>query len=202
MQISIKTNFPQVQAALDALRQDVRDRALASALNKTVEQGRTQMIRQITDEYVIKASDVRERLRIGRATFRQGSFAMSATLAAGGKRSMNLLRFVERMVTLAEMRRRNKKEGGAPQLRFRIKKSGGKQVLPGAFIATANGGTAVFQRVGKGRYPIKAISTISVPSMFNQKRINAAVVTAMQQRFPDIAAREIAFYISKFNGAA
>jgi len=199
MQISVRHNFPDVQRQLQELQKDIRERALASALNKTVEQGRTQMIRNITDEYVIKAGDVRERLRIGRACFRQGEFSMAATLASSGKRSMNLARFVERFVTLAEMRRR-KKAGGAPQLRFRIKRNGGKQILPGAFVATANGGTAVFRRVGKGRYPIQAVSTVNVPSMFNQRRINKAVTDAMLTRFPEIFQNEMAFYMSKFGG--
>lgn len=201
MQLSIKTNFPEIQRKIDALSRDVRDKALASALNKTTEQARTQMVREITSEYAIKASDVRERLRIRRASFRQGSFSMSASLAADGRRSMNLLRFVEKFVTLAERRRRAKTEGAAQQLRFRIKRTGGLQVLPGAFIATANGGTAVFRRKGKGRYPIEAVNTISVPSMFNQRRINGAVVRAIQERFPTIAEREIRFYLAKFSGS-
>ena len=59
MQISIKTNFPDVQRKLNALQADIRAKALASAVNKSVEQARTQMIREITSEFAVKASYVR-----------------------------------------------------------------------------------------------------------------------------------------------
>lgn len=199
MQISIKTNFPDVQRSIDALASGVREKALASALNRTVEQGRTQMVREITSEYAIKSSEVREKLRLIRATFRQGAFSMRATLSAEDRRrSLSLARFMEGRVTLAEMRRRKKAEA-RPQLRFRIKRGGPLQTIPGAFVATANGGTFVARRVGKARYPIQALSTIGVPQMFNQKRINATVVRVLRERFPDIAEREIRYYVDRFN---
>ena len=43
------------------------------------------------------------------------------------------------------------------------------------------------------------MSTIDVPQMFNQKRINAKVVGVIQARFPEVFARESKFFIAKFN---
>lgn len=186
MQISIKTNFPDVQRRLDALHADVRTKATVSAVNKTIDQARTQMIREITSEYAVKAGYVRERLRIGRASFRQGAFNIEASLSGTGKRSANVIAFGARQVGRG--------------VSVKIKKVGGRKIITGAFIG--NKGRTVFKRVGAARLPIKAVSTIDVPQMFNKRRINAAVIAAIKARFPTIFEREAKFYVSRFNGRA
>lgn len=199
MQISISTNFPEVERMLSRMQADVRERALPSALNKTMEQGRTQMTREITGEYRVTSAYVRERLRIKRASFKAGQFNVSAELVGGnGKnRSANIIAFMERSVTLAQARKRGK-DGTLNQLRFQVKRSGGKKIITGAFIG--NKGRTVFMRTGKDRLPIKAVQTIDVASMFNQKRINRRVVGVLKDRFPTIFEREARFFTTKFNG--
>lgn len=204
--INIDSTFPQVIEKAKALEGDLRDKALASALNRTIEQGRTQMVREIAGEYQVRARDVRDQLDITRATVRNGSASLQAELRAKGKRSVNMIRFLERFVTLAQQRRRVK--AGDKELRFKIKKGAAKTV-PGAFVG--NKGRTVFRRIpgtvaqSRQRYAgtkhaeaIEALSTIGTPSMFNAKRINAAVVRAIEQRFPAIADRELAFYLKRF----
>lgn len=186
MQISVKTNFPDVQRKLDGLQQDMRAKVAASAVNKTMEQARTQMIREITSEFAVKAGFVRERLRISRASFRQGAFNIEASLSGTGKISANVIAFSARQVSTG--------------VSVKIKKAGGRKIITGAFIG--NKGRTVFKRVGAKRLPIKAISTINVPQMFNQKRINAAVVAAIKAKFPTIFEREANFYVARFNGRA
>jgi len=197
MQLTISHNFPDVARRLDSMRQEVRDKALVSAVNKTIEQGRTQMIREIASDYMVTASYVRERLRIKRASARQGRLQIEATLdgSNGKKRSANMIRFLERKTTMAEARRRGK-AGTLNQLFFKVKRSGGKKAIAGAFIG--NKGRTVFMRDGKARLPIHAVQTIDVPQMFNQKRINAAVVAALIAKFPAIFEREAAFYLRRF----
>ena len=198
MQLTISTNFPKVQAALDALQADVRDRALASAINKTLEQAKTGMVREITAEFNVKAAYVRDRLRIRKAFFK-ARFEIEGSLIggkAGAKRSANIIAFVERVVTLAEGKRRAK-AGTREQLFVRIKKGGPAVPLKGAFIG--NDGRTVFERVGKSRLPIKPVQVIDVAQMFNTRRINAKVVQLMRDKFPDIFAREARFYTDRFN---
>ena len=133
MQLTIKTNFPKVQAALDALQADVRDRALASAINKTLDQAKTAMVREITAEFNVKAAYVRDRLRIRKAFFK-ARFEIEGRLIGGNsnrKRSANIIAFVERVVTLAEGRRRAK-AGTLKQLFVRIKKGGPTLPLKGS----------------------------------------------------------------------
>lgn len=201
MQISIKTDFVGVQKALDSMQRGIREKALASAINKTIEQARTQMTREITSEYAVERAYVRDRLQIRRASFKAGVFGMSAELVGGDgrKRSANMIRFVNKFVTLVQIRKAAK-TGTTPQLQFKVRRAGGKQVITGAFIG--NNGRTVFIRTTDKRLPIKAVQTIDVASMFNQRRINARVVGLINEKFPELFAREARYFTDKFNGKA
>ena len=198
MQINIRSNFPEVQRALNQLGKDVRTKALASAMNKTMAQAQTQMIREITGAYRVTSGYVRERLRIRRASFKDGQFGISAELAASrkGRRGANLIAFVEKSTSFAQAKKR-RKDGTLGQVFFQIKKTGGKRVIKGAFIG--NKGRTVFIRTSKDRLPIKALTTIDVVEMFNQKTINARVVGTIKSRFPTIFANEARFFTERFN---
>lgn len=198
MQLTVKTNFPSVQRSLDRLQKGVREQALASAVNKTIDQARTAMVREITGEFNVKAAYVRERLRVRRASAKAGLRIEGALM--GGKsdrrRSANIIAFVESVVSLAEGRRRAK-AGTQNQLYVKVKRNGPKKPLKGAFIG--NKGRTVFERVGNSRLPIKPVQVIDVAQMFNTKRINAKVVRLMQTKFPEVFAREARFYTDRFN---
>lgn len=210
--INIKTEFAAVQRALDELPGKLRDRVLARSINASMTQGRTEMARRISSEFRVKVSDVKDRLTISRASTRDSGAVISSSLAARNRakgRSMNLIHFVEQVVTMAAARKRIKAgEGGtqtlrsggqvkkALQVRFQIKRAGGPKIKPGAFIA--NKGRTVFIRTGASRFPIKALNTIDVPSMFNTQRINEVVVAVMRERFAANAQREIASALRGF----
>lgn len=203
--INIRNNFPKVAAQLDRMAADVGNKAMVRALNSTVDQGKIEMARAISKEFRLSVSQAKDRLSVRRASAKGGALRFEAVLEAtrrGKGRSMNLIAFVEKSVTLAEGRRRAKAgEGGmhalrngghsvhAQQLRFQIKRSGGKKMIKGAFIG--NDGRTVFIREGKGRLPIKALNTIDVPQMFNTKKLNALVRAVMIKRFEANFKREL-----------
>lgn len=213
MQITIKHNFPAVQKQLDNLQKDIARQATASALNKTIAQAKTAMSREIRDEFNISAAKVNESLSITRASASGGELRMQASLQSPRKRgrSLNLINFMEKSVSMAQARKRIKAgEGGTYQLqgrsmqkmlelRFKIKRKGPAKVVKGAFIG--NKGRTVFMREGKSRLPIKALQTIDVASMFNTKRVNAKVVQMMMDKFPTIFDHEAKFFTSKFNAS-
>ena len=210
MQIKISTNFPQIQRQLETMRQDIADKAVASALNKTVAQARTAMSREIRREFNISTQAVNDALRVRRATAVRARLQLEASLESRSKRgrSLNLINFLERSVSMAAARQRTKGgEGGtyqlgnrtvrkALQLRFKIRRTGPKKVIEGAFIG--NKGRTVFIREGASRLPIKALQTIDVAQMFNTQRINAKVVQLINTRFPAIFANDARFYTLKF----
>jgi hypothetical protein len=198
--ISINVRFDgldRLQAQLNAVQKNLGDRAIVSALNKTAAQAKTRMSEAIRAAFNISASLVRERLRVSKA-MRQGAATFTAVLignpeTGGGKRSMNLIHFMEKSVTLSEARRRAAR-GTKDQLHFKVKRHGGKATLPGAFVG--NRGRTVFIRTGNSRLPIKAVRTIGVPQMFNTRKNVDVVQRWIVENFPRIAAAEIRYYLS------
>jgi hypothetical protein len=179
--ISIKDNFPEVAAQLKRLSDDVSNKALVRSLNRTIDQGRTQMARTISQEFRVTVGTAKEALNVKKA--RAGNLVvLSAELVATSPRSrgrgLNLIRFVVKEPT------RNKK-GKLGQVMFQVKRKGGRKYIKGAFIATSRKtrGRALFVRLSKDSMPIETKTTVDIPQMFNTKRINADVVQVMRDRF-------------------
>jgi len=194
----MKMDIKKVSRALGGLRDGLKNKATNMALNKTAAKGKTEMGRAIRAEFNLKAADIRPRLRVLRAS-KKGADLVAVLDALGGSRrgrSMNLIRFLESKVTLAEGRRR-KKSGTQNQLRFKIKKRGPAKTIKGAFIG--NKGRTIFKRSGKARTPIEAVGTIDVPNMFNTKRINKRVVARIQKEFPIEFERAARHVLRRFN---
>lgn len=199
MKISITTNFPAVQRQLQAMQAEVGNRAVVSALNKTAAQAKTSMSREIRAEFRMSASDVNRSLMVKQARATGGSVNFSAELSSiskRGKRSLNMINFMESSVTLAQARKRSK-AGKLEQLHVQIKRAGGKKALGSAFIG--NEGRTIFVRTGKGRLPIKGLQTIDVASMFNTRRVNARVLKMIHDRFPELFEHEAKFFTDRFN---
>lgn len=194
--VTVGLNINGARDRLNAAKKGLGDRATVSALNKTAAQAQTQMSKLIRADYNISASLVRERLKVRRAT-RRGEFVFEASLLGNPNnqsRAMNLIHFLEKKTTLAEGRRRGK-AGTQNLLFFKVKKTGAKINVTGAFIG--NKGRTIFKRVGKDRLPIKAVSTIGVPQMFNTKKNRTTVEKFIRDAFPALFQREAAFYLSR-----
>lgn len=196
--ISIRNNFPAVAAQLDRLGLDVGNKAVVRAINKTIDQGKTQMARQISQEFRVSVGTVKQRLRVYKASARGGSFRFVATLDAtkGSGRSMNLIAFVTRGKVSKASTKRTGRADLAGQLQFQIKRGGGKKAIKGAFIG--NAGRTVFIRTGKKRLPIRALNTIDVPQMFNTRRVNKVVKQIMLDKFPANFERELSSILRGF----
>ena len=198
IEINIRHNFPEVMRKLKEVTESVGNKAMVRALNTTIDQGKVQMAKQITQEFRVSSAEVKKRLEIRKASTKSGAFRFEAVLSASKKtkgRSMNLIAFQTGALT----KRTAKKAGRADavgQLGFQIKRGGGRKVIPGAFIG--NQGRTVFIRTGKPRLPIKAISTIDIPQMFNTKRINQVVRQVMTERFSANFQRELRTVLKGF----
>ncbi|MDQ7989031.1 MAG: phage tail protein [Candidatus Dactylopiibacterium sp.] len=190
IQMNMRVEFGSLFRELEALPQRVADKVVARALNNTIDQGRTQMAREISREFAVTREKAYNNLTVTHARTSKGTLRLEVELSASNLRnkregrSMNLIAFVENKVSLAQARRR-KRDGTQNVLRVKIKRKGSAKMIRNAFIATnkKSGGTAVFERVGKSRYPIEAKTTIGIPSMFNTRRINELVRRVMRERF-------------------
>lgn len=193
-QINVRADVKAVQRKLGILSENVRDQAIASALNDTIAKGKTQMSREIGAEYNLPARTIKERLSITRAK-RSGFYALTASLTGSakrrGRRAMNVIAF---LTTKGAAKRR---KAGDTQLRFKIKRTGAPKIIRGSFIG--NQGRTVFIREGAARLPIKAVTTGDIPQMFNQKSINRIVRTTMERDFATILERRMRYYIARFN---
>lgn len=190
--ISIRDNFPEVAAQLNKLAVDVGNKAMARALNKSIDQGKIQMARQISSEFRVSVGTVKDRLRVIKASSKNGATRFVATLEAtkkGKGRSMNLIAFLSKARVSKAAAKRKGRTDLAGQLQFQIKRGGGKKTIKGAFVG--NQGRTVFIREGRSRLPIKALNTIDIGQMFNTRRVNKVVRRAILEKFEKNFEREL-----------
>lgn len=202
IKLSLRTNFPAVARQMEKLPDDVANRAMGRALNKTVDQGKAEMARTIAAEYKVTVGQAKRRLTVSYARFK-GQLRLTASLQAtrpdglfgtDGPRGMNLIHFLAGGIP------KRTKKGRMRQANFQIKRGGGRKQIPGAFVATnrRTGGTAVFIRQGKDRMPIETKTTIDIPQMFNTRRINTVVRKVLLERFGANFDRELRVVLKGF----
>jgi len=183
MQINIRTDFKEIEKKLDSLSADLQMKVIPAALNKVAAKANTEMTRAIGSEFNLKASEIRGSLKLRRAERKLEKWFATLEPVSTSRRggSLNMIRFLEKKVSLTEARRR-KKNGTQNQLQFQVLKQGGKKTITGAFIA--NNGRTVFVRTGKDRLPIRAVQTIGIGQMFNTKRVQSRVIERINRELP------------------
>ena len=169
-------------------------RAIAAALNRTIEGVKTDATKMITTTYDIKAGDVRPIIKAHRAS---ASTLLASARASGG------------VIPLKKFRVLSSKPGTA--LRVSVKKSGGK-AIKGAFEATmkevgfgknrraAEPGeehVGIFRRKGKARTPIKELYGPSVAQMMGEVGVIEYVSIGAADRFEKRLDHEIGRLLSK-----
>lgn len=193
IRIDIRADFAPLIKKLETLKRELQDKVIVRSLNAVASKTKTEARKEITREFNMPSAEVGNMLRVTRATIKGRNLEVAVVAESRRGRSLNVIRFVEKKVTLAEGRRR-KKSGTINRLRVKIKKTGGLKALgrpkwaaSEPFIMTANGGTFVAARrstPGKRGGLIGGVQTIDVPSMFNTKRLNALLIRKIQAEFP------------------
>lgn len=123
--------------------------ATVSTINKTMRKARVAASKEIRKIYNIKAKDIKKALVITRANRNK----MYADHIVTGRRLL-----------LSYFAPRQTKKG----VTIRIKKSSGRKVVKGAFEATMKTGhKGVFKRKGKSRLPIRELTTLDLPTMYD-----------------------------------
>lgn len=208
--ISIESNFKEVKKKMSALHDDIRGKALAAAINRTADKGRTEATRQISSVYAIKQTDVRPNVLVRKASAK-GGYQLVAIIEAfprrRGHRSRNVALFSPKQKSGRKTKSirfkigqkwitKDVRIGGG--VTVKIKRGGPRKMIEGAFIG--NKGRTVFIREnGASRLPIKAVETIDIPQMFNSRRINNAIIRKIEQEFPVEAERAMRYFIERFN---
>lgn len=158
-------------------------RAMRMGINRVGRIAQTEADRAIRARFAIPRDQVRGSMVFVNA--KGGGFSkVEATLSIFGSptkrgRSMNMARFLERKVTLAEGRRRAR-AGTQRDLRFKITRAGGLKTIAGAFLG--NQGRTVFRRAeGAARLPIEPVQVIGVAQMFNTTSIRSHVLRRIDE---------------------
>ena len=182
MQISLKTDFADVFQRLRGIEAEIGDKVLARTLNRIANTTRVEAIRKITDEFNIARPKVDERVKVIGARPVAGKLSVTVYVAQRGrKRAINIIAFRSGRVV--------KSAGGG--VGVKVLRRGSRKIIPGTFIA--NQGRTVFRRVGKERLPIKPVSAIDVPQMFNTRRIKDLLIDNMKANFRKEVERQLAF---------
>lgn len=131
---------------------------LSRAVNRAVTNVKSNISKKVRENYVIKASDVKNTLQISKATQKQ-PFAFVRSV---GKR-IDLTKF---RLSPSSPRPKNPPKGG---YRMQVMKREGLKTVPRGFLAEARGSIGMFQRTGSARFPIKRLTGPSIPQMIERK---------------------------------
>lgn len=131
-----------------ASRANMFPKAGAAALNRSQQMFKTKLVGETVERFNIRKGDINDKIFVTRAT--PGNLVVK--MKAASKR-LTVLRFDARETTLG---------GGVVVQIVR----GQSKVIRGGFInKTKSGNKLVMKRVGKSRYPLEAIRTISATEM-------------------------------------
>ena len=170
-----------MQKAIAGTKRDL-PKELSIALNATAKKVSTKMSKQVREELVIKAGDVKKSLAIKRK-------ARPQSLGA--------------VVQLSKSARLPLKYFGATQRKkgvgYKISKTDGRRIAPGAFISAKLGGQ-VFKRAGKSRLPIFKLYGASAGGVYTKKYMEVETVRDGSIELRKQIQRRVRFVLLKKQG--
>lgn len=183
--IDIRANAAAAIARIGAQISAKTDKAKVRALNRTVDQLRTEAGREIRKTYNVTLRGIRQASKVRYA--RAGSKFPFTELTFRG-RPINLVEFGARAVNPWNVkgRRHNRRGGGVS---VQVKVAGGRKLIRGAFLATIKSGQnagkkGAFRRSGpESRAQIKFLPSISLPEMAERQAISTALLKFAGERF-------------------
>ena len=185
-QINIEMDSREIEKVLRKVRKIPNGvkTALKRALNKTVTGMKTDALKEVTQNYVVKRKDVADKLKVDRAT----SAHLGIQLSSRG-RPVRSIKFKHKV---------NRRPGraGATAAFLQVKKGGSGGLLSGSanrniskgFVASMPNGTrGIFQRTGKissrRKEPIKQTYSVGVSEMLSSTTTAEAINNKAIERF-------------------
>lgn len=168
--VNVSNDAAAFRASVERFKSQQMNRAIAIALNRTADGVQAEAIRRIRRSYKIQAGVLRSGFVVRRA---YAGKLQSMVYASG--RPLNLIGFGARQT----------KKGVTVDVK------GTRKLIPGAFIATLSntGYRGVFSRKtgadGRrvGRFPIKTLTTVSVPGLFRKEIVQENLAAVATDRF-------------------
>lgn len=173
-------------------------KAAARTLRKTLDSTLSKTAKYVSDEYKIKQKDVKESFKNGKKYPTNGK--LEASLTSTGHR----LSFAHFPFKPNNDKRAQKGESLFKSAVFvTIKVSKGPVLSKKGFVATTGARSAdkiqfnVFRRLGKERFPIAPIRTLSIPQMITNAKIGDKINEFATKRFEGIIEHEILYELDK-----
>ena len=162
--MSVEVDARDIDKAVKALGSvpNVVEQATAAALNRAVIAGRTAVSKGIRERYTIRASDIKDQVRIKCAT--KDSLEASVTISGSP-------------IDLTNFRVRISRRGAYAQV-----KKGGGGILPRSFFMVV-GRAGLYHRASESRLPIQREFGPSVPQMAGETNVSQGVQERMQEVF-------------------
>ena len=157
--------------------EDQIPKAASRAINRALENARSNFVKDVRESYHLKARDVRDTIKITRARHNDLVGEVKSTGSP-----LPLSSFKVRPSTVNGRRR--------IPLRVSVRK-GQVSELDRAFNARVGGGVKVFERVGKSRLPIKKLYGPSVPQALGNDQIVNEVAKKARETLNDRLDHEI-----------
>lgn len=157
------THAEQIEAMFDATPRQAKI-VLWRAINRAATAGQTKASVTIRKQYIIKAGDIKKRIKIRSAS----ANALSAQIRASGPVTP-LMKF-DVTPSFPDVM----------QVRARVKKGSRKPIENGFVVRAGNGHMNVFTRVGRSRLPIQGRYGPSVAQMMGKDEIVDDIQTRVQ----------------------
>lgn len=159
--------------------------ATASAINRTLDYTATQVKKEVTKVYAIK----------------QGEVAATITKKKASKSDLNAyIQSKGRTIKLSKFPfnpKSSSKRGR--KVKVKVKKQEGYKTLntsPSAFVQNI-GGINIWKRKGKKRFPVKVLSSLSVPQMVSSKEIMPIIEKKSAEKLQERVEHEIEWRLNK-----
>lgn len=177
--IEIKAEqMERVQAMLGRIPGAV-PKAVANAINRAAQGGRTDAVKKVREEYTITAGWIRETMEIRQAN----SANLSASIISRGRpRALTYLK-----IRPGKPTKRKPKDGVFAQ----VKRGAGGPIAKSFVAKMASGHVGVFNREGAKRFPIVQRYGPSVPQMIGSKSVRTFVEEGAQRRLDERLDHEI-----------
>jgi hypothetical protein len=175
--INVRVGEDQLRTVRESLRHipGAADKAIMRAINKAIEGARTDAIKAITQQYYIKAADVRKTIHLIRA--KPGNLE-GQVVSSGGPFPMIKFNVKPKKPENQRGKRVSARAKVIAGIKFGVIES-----YPEAFIATVGAGhVGVFERKGDARLPINQKYRLSVPQMLGNKDILEYIDKRAQDR--------------------
>jgi len=171
----MRIEFNGVDKFLATVNPKIYQKALNRTVNDIGAKMKTQTTKEVRRTYNIKAKDIKQFMQVRRSRYADMKYQISIRSSP-----LNAVRFGAKAL---------KKKGNVS---VKIKKTNGRRIIKRAFFAKSG---ALLQRE-KGTQKIRAVSTLSIPQMFNKKILEEAEAMAGKE-FGKKLQDNFNFYIGK-----